>query len=184
MEKCVIYLHGWKSGPESNTKKIVEEAFPGLKVVGFAIDHAEDPYVTERNLDARFHEVLVHYHPDEIIVLGSSAGGFWANHFARIYGTKVILVNPSLKLGASLAKYGLIETLLNQYNHFPVCKRPVKGHAVFIGEDDDLVDNTDIGWYFKNVILLADEGHRLKDFAPVINMIKEMVHEDIQDAHN
>ncbi len=184
MEKCVIYLHGWKSGPESNTKKIIEEAFPDLKVVGFPIDHAEDPYMTERKLDIMFHDVLVHYHPDEIIVLGSSAGGFWANHFARVYGTKVILINPSLNLGKSLAKYGLIENLLNQYGHFPVCEKPVKDHTVFIGEDDDVVDNNDICWFFKNVVYLPDEGHRLKDFTPIINTIKEMVHEDIRVVHH
>ncbi len=178
MNYCVIYFHGFKGSPESITKKAIEVALPDLKVVGFPINHEEDPAVTEFNLDVLFNDVLEIYNPREIIVVGNSAGSFWANHFARTYGTKLILINPSLYPRRNLTKYGLDEKVLKALENFHVSNKPLPDHFVFVGEEDDVVDNSDIGFLFQKVQILPGEGHRLRDHLPVINKVREMTKDE------
>lgn len=183
MEKCIVYLHGWKGNPEANTKKALEVAFPGVKVVAFPIEYdTPDLWRTELDLTVEILKVLNHYRHDEIIIFGNSAGGFWAQHFASVFHTHLVMTNPSFNLGETLAKYGVVEETLAQYRDFHPMTGKELSCQVFLSGQDEVLDNSAIPMMFDDVTILPGEGHRIQNLEPVINKLKEtLINEDIQN---
>lgn len=88
----ILVLHGFGSAMPNRTYKILNKAFGETHtVVGFnydyvdvAADQAELQELYDRFLKGR-----------NLIVLGTSLGGFWANYFANRVGARgAILINP------------------------------------------------------------------------------------------
>lgn len=177
MTKCVVYLHGWKGSPDSKTGKAIHAAFPKCHHVAPILQHGDADRI-QAALDPWIASLVDTYGKRNVLIVGNSAGGFWANHYARKHRVMLVLINPSLDPVANLAKYGLTDDQLAAYNIKPPRSNAAEDH-VFIGEDDDVVDNSDIGLFFNNITYLRDEGHRLADMTPVINIIKEMLDEEI-----
>lgn len=183
MEKCVVYLHGWRGNPEANTKKGLEVAFPGAKIVAFPIEYdTEELWRVELDLTVEILKVLQHYRHDEVVIFGNSAGGFWARHLASVFHTHLVMTNPSFDLAGNLAKYGVAEDVLAQYRDF----HPSTGNEltcqVFVSADDEVVDPAITEQMFDDVTVLPGEGHRIQNLEPVINKLKEtLFNEDIQN---
>lgn len=182
MDKCVIYLHGWQGSPESRTKKALEEALVGVRVLAPSIDHNADPTETDEILRSELVQMIRGYDLKDVVIVGNSAGGFWANRLSRILGTNVVLINPSLDLGKNLEKYGVDAEILASYSKLKPVSSKFKKNAVLISENDEVVDNPDIALYFANITYMPNEGHRLVDHTPVINTVKEMLDVEVQDV--
>lgn len=172
MFKCVIYLHGWRGNPEANTKKAVATAFPGVEVVAFNVFYEMDVSTQADTLEQEIQQALSRYKAEEVVMFGNSAGGFWARHFAAKFGLGLVLTNPSFDLGHSLKKYDVDQKILDQYLAFVPCALAPRWVQVFVGAEDDIVDHANLE--YDNVVILPGEGHRIKDFGPIINKLKEL----------
>lgn len=117
----------------------------------------------------------------EIILVGSSLGGFYANYLSNQFQLPCVLINPSLHPAVSLQKYGNdpSEEFMQSYQLLEDQKHPIKGQKiVIIGLKDEVVIPCDNGFQLQEeamIITLRDEGHQLKSkhaFETVVNEIR------------
>jgi predicted esterase YcpF (UPF0227 family) len=101
----LVYLHGFNSSPQT---------VKGRKLIAAAAALAEPP---------RVHVPALHHRPAKamrdvrawveanvrdlaaLTFVGSSLGGFYATWLAERYGTRAIVINPSVRPASSLAAY-------------------------------------------------------------------------------
>lgn len=104
MAKVVLYLHGFLSSPES--KKAVQSRawfaskFPHIKVISPQL--SSSPTKAKQHLN----EILEQHKDDEICVIGSSLGGFWATYLVEnSWAVKAVLVNPAVNPQSRFNEY-------------------------------------------------------------------------------
>ena len=99
----ILYLHGFRSSPKS---------FKAEKLGQYMAKLGRDdeyicPQLPASPLQAiTLLESLMHAQPfNEITLIGSSLGGYYATFLAEKFGCKAILLNPAVKPPRELAKY-------------------------------------------------------------------------------
>jgi uncharacterized protein len=99
----ILYLHGFNSSPSSMKASSLKAYLEG-KGMGGAYRCPELPHRPAEAM--RVMESLVEgAHADELTLIGSSLGGFYATHLTEKYGFKSVLVNPGVFAHASLKPY-------------------------------------------------------------------------------
>ena len=174
MQSTIIYVHGFNSGPESETAKTIQAAFPNENFICPQLDHS-DFQGTKEILCDLINELAI---DEDIIVVGSSMGGFWANYLGIKYVLKTVLINPALNPGETLRGLGVDEATCMQYDEFVTYCNPnfsQKRIVVFYGTEDKVIPRSHIDKYYKNPILLQGEGHRLQNMQPVLDMVQRMI---------
>lgn len=174
MKSTIVYLHGWGSTPQSTTAQDIKKAFPKETFLCPQIHHDKDPKEIQKQMDALGKKLMGHH---DAIVVGSSAGGFWADYIGSVYGIKTVLVNPSLHPSVNFKKYNLPE---GHYKTYAQIEKYVKSHhrhhmVAFAGEKDDVVPMDHVTTHYKNPIVLKGEGHRLSNLKPVVKMVQSMI---------
>lgn len=174
MKSNIVYIHGWGSSPKSSTAIEIKSAFPNETFMCPKVDHSQSPKVTQAQMDKLGKSLM--NHPDAVVV-GSSAGGFWADYIGSVYGIKTVLINPSLHPSSNFKKFNLPDAYYKEYAEI---EKFVKSHhrhhmVAFAGEKDDVVPMKLVKTHYKKPIVLKDEGHRLKDMSPVVKMIQAMI---------
>lgn len=173
MKTTIVYIHGWGSSPQSQTALDIKKSFPDEIFICPHIDHSQDPDIIRHQMDDLGKKLMQR----DAIVVGSSAGGFWADYIGCIYGIKTVLINPSLRPELNFRKYNLPEEYYEKYKRI---KAYIKNHSrhhmvAFAGEKDDVVPMSHVQTYYKNPIVLKGEGHRLSNLDPVVKMVQSMV---------
>ena len=97
----IVYLHGFRSSPESFKARMIGERMAALgRAGGYAcpalpVSPREAIGLVERSWALG---------PDDTLV-GSSLGGCYATHLAERHGCRAVLLNPATRPAAGLAKY-------------------------------------------------------------------------------
>ena len=102
----LVYLHGFRSSPRSSKAVITGE---GIK----AISSPKNPiewYCPQLLASPKESMAMVEDHikrtgADQIVVVGSSLGGFYANYLAEKYGCKAVVLNPAVRAARELAPH-------------------------------------------------------------------------------
>ena len=99
----ILYLHGFRSSPESFKAKKMGEY---MAAMGRA-DEYICPQLPASPLAAiQLLEGLMEAHAThEITLIGSSLGGYYATYLAEKFGCKAVLLNPAVQPPRELAKY-------------------------------------------------------------------------------
>lgn len=99
----LIYLHGFNSSPASIKARQLH-AYLEARGLGAAWSC---PALPHRPAEAmrRIEALLAGVRPDDVTLIGSSLGGFYATHLTEQYGFKSVLVNPGVFAYASLAPH-------------------------------------------------------------------------------
>ncbi len=89
----VIYLHGFGSSPNSNKGQLLAHYFQqlGLGHNYYAPYLQPNPPVVIAQLAA-----FIQQQQQEIVLIGSSLGGFYAAYLAHYYNLKAVLINPAV----------------------------------------------------------------------------------------
>lgn len=183
MEKRVLYFNGWGGGPWSKTLLTLKEELGDI-VVGVTIDHTNNPLETLKTLCEAVQKAADEVGSENVIIVGNSAGGFWANYIGRVYYLNTVMINPSLKLNETIGKYGVPPEIMKVYDCLPITEANVfRDHHVFLSTEDTVVDPAYAQTIFTKITLLEGEGHVLSDMTPVINKLKEIINENIQTVY-
>lgn len=174
MRSKIVYLHGWGSSPQSNTAQALAASFPDDIFVCPQLDHTINPLVIRKMMEDLAGELLREADP---ILIGSSAGGFWADYLGSKYGIKTVLINPSLIPDTNFRKYDLPE---KYYVYYQWIRESTEGfnrdHVVaFSGENDDVVPLEQVQTRYQNPIILVNEGHRIQNVEPIVDMIRNVI---------
>jgi len=102
----LVYLHGFRSSPNSSKAVMTQEAIK-------KISNANNPiewYCPQLLASPKKSMEMVTNHinqssADQIVVVGSSLGGFYANFLAEKYSCKAIALNPAVRAARELAPH-------------------------------------------------------------------------------
>jgi len=86
----IIYIHGFNSSGQSGKAQELADIFPDEKIIA-----PDLPWQPEKA--KVFLEQLIDRHREEqILLIGSSLGGFYAQYLGWRFGYPVVLINPAL----------------------------------------------------------------------------------------
>ena len=110
----VMYLHGFRSSPDSKKGRILRQAFSSR--LGFS---APDLNVGPQEAQQIMLEAARGIDPNELCLVGSSLGGFYATWLAETLGCRAVLLNPATQHTIPQADYCylLYLYLINLYTY-------------------------------------------------------------------
>lgn len=98
----IIYLHGFRSGPESWKARSLQARMAELGLAdAFWCEHLP---VSARDAIARV-DAQITLCTSAPTLVGSSLGGYYATHLAEKHGLQAVLVNPAVIAPLSLSAY-------------------------------------------------------------------------------
>lgn len=102
----LVYLHGFRSSPRSSKAVMTGEAIKALSSAANLIEW----YCPQLLASPKESMDMVTAHieqskADRIVVIGSSLGGFYANHLAEKYACKAVALNPAVRAARELAPH-------------------------------------------------------------------------------
>lgn len=180
----IIYLHGFNSDGNGSTATSLKNNYKELIICpSYDYGNADKAY---KQINSIVSESINH---GDLVIIGTSLGGFWANYFSEKYNIKCILINPALTPDKSLIKFiGKNKNFSNgkiidftkddaeKYKKYELSESPNVYKTIFLGAKDTVIDPINTKQYFKNrnVIIDKDEEHQIKDVTKIINLIDDM----------
>lgn len=104
----LMYLHGFRSTPASNKGRIMKEAFAERLIY-----RAPDLNVGPAQVQVILKEAVKTIDPQELCLVGSSLGGFYATWLAEKIGCHAILLNPATEPWCVINDYLGVQTISN-----------------------------------------------------------------------
>lgn len=98
----IIYLHGFRSGPESWKARSLRARIAEL---GLADAFWCEQLPVSANAAMALAEAQIARCDSPPTVVGSSLGGYYATHLAEKHGLKAVLINPAVLAPLSLSAY-------------------------------------------------------------------------------
>jgi predicted esterase YcpF (UPF0227 family) len=99
----ILYLHGFRSSPQSFKARLLGERMQAMGK-GDQYICPQLPASPQEAIDLSL-SLVASYPSDEIHVVGSSLGGFYATHLAERLDCRAVLLNPAVKFFRDLEKY-------------------------------------------------------------------------------
>lgn len=104
----IVYLHGFKSSPQSFKASLLAEkmAALGLKDQYYCPQLPASP----KEAIAMVSTWIARWNLDDVTIVGSSLGGFYATWLAEKLGCRAVVLNPAVKAPVDLASYVGVST--------------------------------------------------------------------------
>lgn len=182
----IIYLHGFRSSPASRKATQLRQL---LATRGRAADYAcpQLPVAPAQAIDMAL-ALLRDRRPDEVALIGSSLGGYYATWLAERIGCKAVLLNPAIRPQDDLKRHLGVQPVYfsdeqidfrPEYLHeleaidTPGITRPER-YFLVAATGDALIDYRSMTRKYAGARQHVIEGsdHELSDFA---NYIEEVV---------
>jgi uncharacterized protein len=187
----VIYLHGFRSSPQSYKARLFGEA------LAQAASDAREPPAIEfvcPQLPASpaqaMRLILDEVQPRaEDVVIGSSLGGYYARYVAEHCGCRTVLLNPSITPALSLARhlgstrafhsdapFEFRAEYLEALQRFAVPRVSHPERCLLVAATgDELLDWRDMvaAWQGAQMMVIEGSDHALSDFADHIGRVLE-----------
>ena len=165
MDKTLlVYLHGFRSSPRSSKAVMTGEAAKAMS----SSEHFIEWYCPQLLASPKSSMEMVINHieqskHDQLVVIGSSLGGYYGNYLAEKYGCKAVALNPAVRAPKELASH---VGMLTSYD----TNEPYDFRSEYIDELQDLQINaiTNPGRYF----LIAAKGDELLDWKEMVDFYK------------
>lgn len=99
----ILYLHGFRSSPLSFKARLVAER---LQALGRGAEyHCPQLPASPRDAIALASQLMSRFLPDDVTIIGSSLGGYYATWLAELTGCRAVLLNPAIKPLRDLGKH-------------------------------------------------------------------------------
>lgn len=186
----LIYIHGFNSSPESTKAKMIGNA---LNVLGFDSDSYIVPnlaYEPDQAIASLIDCIeTLKARGEDIYLIGSSLGGYYATYLATKYQLKTVLINPAVKpyellvdyLGPNKnvytgEEYEITQDHMAQLKAFDVAELTApEDFLLLVQTDDETLDYhqaTDKFWQSPSVIEYGG-NHSFDDFPSKLLVIKQ-----------
>lgn len=183
----IWYLHGFRSSAKSPKVKAMQQVFPNYHVHGISYT-PHSPLVAEEILINEYEKLIGK--DDDLVVVGTSLGGFWARWLASELPIKSLMINPSLHPDKTLETgefkvYGEFDEIINvtdkdlqDFNHYKVISKPDGQCEVALAMDDEVLNSAKTVKELEGIypIHIFETGtHRFTDFERVFPIIEKMI---------
>ena len=190
----LLYAHGFRSS--SNSRKATQLA-DYLRTHRPDIDYrCPDLAFQPSRAIAQLREQALGKEANDLVVIGSSLGGFYAIVLAEELGCKAVLLNPSIRPFETLAKYLGEQTNIYTGEHFTFdsshiaelqslfvekVSRPER-YLLIVEMGDELLDHDKTQAYLEGAHSIVVEGgdHELMSFPRHIPALIEFIEKDMK----
>jgi len=99
----ILYLHGFRSSPRSFKARLLGERMAAL---GRSAEyHCPQLPASPREATSLAEELIHGVDPEQVTLIGSSLGGYYATWIAERFGCRAVVLNPAVKPPRDLEKY-------------------------------------------------------------------------------
>ncbi len=108
----IIYLHGFRSSPQSFKARLIGER---MRVLGLAGQYM-CPQLSERPATAMAEliSMAAGLNAQHLTLIGSSLGGFYATWLAERLGCRAVMLNPAMRAHEKLARHIGMQTAFHE----------------------------------------------------------------------
>jgi len=182
--RCLVYLHGFRSSPLSHKATLLAEYVSNLNDIDIIIPELpEEPAAAIKKI----HQVMKSLQGVDVLLVGSSLGGFYATSIAEHYHCPAVLINPAVRPYELLEEYtgqnvnmhtGEVfefkEAYVEQLKEIE-CKSitNVDSYLVLLQQGDEVLDYRQAMENYKDSYVNVSTGgsHAFDEFEKVINDI-------------
>jgi len=180
----VIYIHGFGGSGKGTKAQLFRKHYnqKGVKFLAPSLSYV--PQLAVSTLE----EIITTCNSEDIKLIGSSLGGFYAIYLANKYNLKAVLINPSTKPNSTLKRILEEGRALNFFdlsyfdfnlNHlymlknYVVAKPKEELFLLMLQKDDDVIDYSIAKEEFKNSkqIITTGGGHGFDGIDKYLNDI-------------
>jgi len=163
----IIYIHGFSSHGFGGKASAFRAYYEGKEEVFMAPSLSYVPELAIQTLE----EIIEAYGVEDVKLIGSSLGGYYALYLAQKYGLKTVLINPSIYPYKTLGK--VLGEVPNYYDssHFEwkashlemlkqyeVTVRDQENIMLLLQKGDEVLDYTEAVRKLPNAVLHLEEG--------------------------
>ena len=160
MVKTILYFHGFASSSDSDKAKLIKNHISKI---------SKDIKIFTPDLSNNFQEAnnqiieLIKNNEKDIVFMGSSLGGYYANFFADINNAKAILINPAIPPLKGFDEYLGENENYSTGEKFNVSKEDIKFLRSLVVKE---FNNQ------KNVLVLLESGDEVLNYAETVKYFK------------
>ena len=186
----IIYLHGFQSSTLSIKGQFIQAFCQNQHHV-----HLPDLNMPPEQVLAHVSEMIECL--DQVVLIGSSLGGFYATQLVAKHAVPAVLINPAMRpwqlfhdlFGAELpyvvnAQWTLDQTQLDQLEQMAVpFVQDADKILVLLQQDDEVLDYREAQRYYNGAALVISEtqgNHAMEDFADKIPMALQFLSDCIK----
>lgn len=182
----ILYLHGFRSSPQSFKARLIGER---MRALGLA-DQYVCPQLSEHPASAMADTLALarQYPADELTLIGSSLGGFYATWLAETLGCRAAMLNPAMRAHEKLARHVGTQTAYHDASnsfefraeyldelrsmHIEAITRPER-YFVLASTGDELLDWREMTGAFPGARHRVIQGsdHGMADFADYMDEV-------------
>lgn len=187
----IFYIHGLNSSSNSEKFEKLKKFFKNEEVIGLNYDsrHLEN---YDKILSDLKRQIDKYKHHDQIMLVGTSLGGYWANQLSNIYKCKKVLLNPCLFPSKMMQTFvGGKQTIFETGETYMFTQEIVEAlseHENDLYKDktlcllemcDEVLDNKLNQGIFKNTISYSGGNHRFSRFEEILPKVSELYYTEI-----
>lgn len=186
----LLYLHGFRSSPQSNKARIMADYVGARhsKVRWWCPQLPPSP----REAAAVIVEGIANWPRQNMAVMGSSLGGYYASWVAQLARCKSVMINPAVNPARDLEKYigeqsswhDPEETFFFRPEYIEELRQldtramtPAAPEMVLIAQGDEVLDWNEMSERYPHALQLVQEGgdHALSNFSEYLDRIDEFL---------
>ena len=152
------YIHGAFATGKTTAKLLSEVLDSEIEILSWDISKKFNENFNSMS------EIIEKSDDDEIILIGKSIGGFYANQLTNKFLIPCALFNPVINAKEILTKFGVNPEIANSYD--VELKDEIVPRLVVVGLKDEIL-NPDVAikkWEGKCLLIKVDAEHDIKDF--------------------
>jgi len=184
----VIIIHGFGSAGRGGKAMLFREYFKKQNISCIAPSLS---YVPELAIDTL--EQLIELCDEEITLIGSSLGGYYAIYLAEKYRLKAILINPAIYSSQTLkkainmsglapnyydnSKFGWTQKHVDMLEKYSIDRVQNGKYLLFLQKGDDILDYRDAINRLPNAKMVIEDGgtHPFEGIERFLPLIKEFI---------
>jgi uncharacterized protein len=185
MKKAILYAHGFKSSSRSRKVTQLHDYIREHAIAANLI--APDLSFEPATALAQLMRACKGIRPDDLTIIGSSLGGFYANVLAEKLGCRAILLNPSITPFVTLQQYLGVQTNIYTGENFEFTTTHIaqltemfvsqisapSRYFLIVETGDEVLDYSAAVEYYQGAAQLVMPGgdHELKSFTQHIETV-------------
>lgn len=169
MQPVILFIHGFGSNGFGSKAQIMRDycAEHNIRFIAPSLSHI--PALAWQTLTELVEQLKAILAPQQLCVMGSSLGGFYAHALAVKYELKVVLINPSMHAGTSLRR--ALGQAVNYYDD-----SPYEWRESYVATLDKLEPRYPSPLNETACWLLAQTGDELLDYREAISALPSAKH--------
>ena len=163
----IIYLHGFKGSAKSGKAQMLKDWFGATNVITPEIDYKQETifksFMHLRDLITA--QLSIN---QQILVVGSSFGGFMAFHLFKIIECRTLLINPAITSEKLIELTGIDTSEIESFtNNSDFIRSDLN---IWLAKDDerlglDFVNEIKLRFQYARIDEFDDAGHRFSSFS-------------------